>query len=211
MTFALAEIYPLATAITGSAASSPSSATAVVQVIGWAVAIAACGYAVTVDVRVRRIPNKLTFPLWIVGILFSLVTGGFAGLGEALGGMAIAGLPFFLLWMIGGGGAGDAKMMFAIGTWLGINNGFIAAVSVGVAGGMLSLAYAVGHGRLLISLMNTAWMTLTLPLVLLGPGRLQERQKLVPPSGDQPLKTPYSVAMLAGTCAAAMWVWTCAI
>jgi len=198
MTFALAAIDSLTTGAT-------------VKVIGWAVVIAACGYAVTVDVRVRRIPNKLTFPLWIVGILFSLVTGGFAGLGEALGGMAIAGLPFFLLWMIGGGGAGDAKMMFAIGTWLGINNGFIAAVSVGVAGGMLSLAYAVGHGRLLISLMNTAWMTLTLPLVLLGPGRLQERQKLVPPSGDQPLKTPYSVAMLAGTCAAAMWVWTCAI
>jgi len=59
-----------------------------------------------------------------------------------------------------------------------------------------------------ISLLNTAWMTLTLPLVLLGPGRLQERQKLCPPSGDRPLKTPYSVAMLAGTCAAAMWVWT---
>jgi hypothetical protein len=51
-------------------------------------------------------------------------------------------------------------------------------------------------------------MTLTLPFVVLGPGRLQERQKILPPSGDRPLKTPYSVAMLAGTCAAAMWVWT---
>jgi prepilin peptidase CpaA len=198
MTFALAAIDSLTTGAT-------------VKVIGWAVVIAACCYAVTVDVRVRRIPNKLTFPLWLAGILFWLVTGGFAGLGEAFGGMAIAGLPFFLLWMIGGGGAGDAKMMFAIGAWLGIDNGFIAAVSVGVAGGLLSLAYAVGHGRLLISLMNTAWMTLTLPFVVLGPGRLQERQKIVPPSGDRPLKTPYSVAMLAGTCAAAMWVWTCAM
>jgi len=198
MTFALAAIDSLTTGAT-------------VKVIGWAVVIAACCYAVTVDVRVRRIPNKLTFPLWLAGILFWLVTGGIAGLGEAFGGMAIAGLPFFLLWMIGGGGAGDAKMMFAIGAWLGIDNGFVAAVSVGVAGGLLSLAYAVGHGRLLISLMNTAWMTLTLPFVVLGPGRLQERQKIVPPSGDRPLKTPYSVAMLAGTCAAAMWVWTCAM
>jgi Flp pilus assembly protein protease CpaA len=189
-------------------ATGSASATAVAPLIGWIVVIAACCYAVTIDVRVRRIPNALTFPLWGAGIAWWLITGGFAGLGEAFGGMAIAGLPFFVLWMIGGGGAGDAKMMFAIGTWLGIDNGFIAAVSVGVAGGILSLAYAVGHGRLLISLLNTAWMTLTLPLVLLGPGRLQERQKLCPPSGDRPLKTPYSVAMLAGTCAAAMWVWT---
>ena len=198
----LAAIDQLAT--TGAAGASAHGA----PLVGWFVVIAACCYAVTIDVRVRRIPNALTFPLWGAGIVWWLVTGGFTGLGEAFGGMAIAGLPFFILWMIGGGGAGDAKMMFAIGTWLGIDNGFIAAVSVGVAGGILSLAYAAGHGRLLISLLNTAWMTLTLPLVLLGPGRLQERQKLCPPSGDRPLKTPYSVAMLAGTCAAAMWVWT---
>src|SRR5688572_13474610 len=95
------------------------------SIFAWAVVIATCAYAVTIDVRVRRIPNNLTFPLWLGGILFWLATGGFAGLGEAFGGMAIAGLPFFLLWMIGGGGAGDAKMMFAIGTWLGIEHGFI--------------------------------------------------------------------------------------
>ena len=134
---------------------------------------------------------------------------GLSGVGETFGGMAVAGLPFFLLWIIGSGGAGDAKMMFAIGAWLGIENGFIAAVSVGVAGGILSLVYALGHGRLLNSLANTMWMTLTLPFVLLGPGGIQERQKLVPPTAEK-LKTPYSVAMLAGTCAAALWVWSCA-
>jgi prepilin peptidase CpaA len=179
------------------------------SVINWGVVIAACCVAVSVDVRVRKIPNKLTFPLWIAGILWSVGIGGLSGLGETFGGMAVAGLPFFLLWIIGGGGAGDAKMMFAIGAWLGIENGFIAAVSVGVAGGILSLAYALGHGRLLNSLANTMWMTLTLPFVLLGPGGIQERQKLVPPTAEK-LKTPYSVAMLAGTCAAALWVWTCA-
>jgi prepilin peptidase CpaA len=209
MSFALAAIDQLHV-VAAATATGNSAAAVVAPLVGWTVVIAACCYAVSVDVRVRRIPNKLTFPLWLAGIGFWLVTGGFAGLGEAFGGMAIAGLPFFLLWMIGGGGAGDAKMMFAIGTWLGIDNGFVAAMAVGVAGGILSLAYAIGHGRLLISLLNTAWMTLTLPFVVLGPGRLQDRQKLLPPSGDQPLKTPYSVAMLAGTCAAAMWVWTCA-
>ena len=174
----------------------------------WAVVIAACCVAVSVDVRVRRIPNKLTFPLWLAGILWWCATAGLHGMGETFGGMAIAGLPFLLLWIIGGGGAGDAKMMFAIGAWLGIDHGFLAAVCVGVAGGILSLAYALGHGKVLNSLANTAWMTLTLPFVLLGPGGISERQKLVPPTAEK-LKTPYSLAMLGGTCAAAVWVWSC--
>ena len=174
----------------------------------WFVVIAACCCAVSVDVRVRKIPNKLTLPLWLAGILWSVSTGGMTGLGETFGGMAVAGLPFFLLWIIGGGGAGDAKMMFAIGAWLGITHGFYAACAVGVAGGILSLGYALGHGRLLNSLANTAWMTITLPFVLLGPGGISERQKLMPPTAEK-LKTPYSVAMLAGTVAAALWVWSC--
>src|SRR5688500_16928648 len=108
--------------------------------INWFVVISACCFAVSVDVRVRRIPNKLTFPLWLAGIVWWTATAQLSGLGETFGGMAIAGLPFFLLWIIGGGGAGDAKMMFAIGAWLGIEHGFIATVSVGIAGGILSLA-----------------------------------------------------------------------
>ena len=179
-------------------------------VVAWFVVIAACAVAVSVDVRRRCIPNKLTLPLWTAGIIVGLFHNGLGGLGESLGGMAIAGLPFFLVFMIQGTGAGDAKMMFAIGAWLGIRDAFLATVAVGVAGGVLSLLYALGHGRLMITLMNTAWMTVTLPLVVLGPGRLQDRRRLIPASGDQPLKTPYSVAMLAGTCAAATWVWICA-
>ncbi len=184
---------------------------ALLHSVGWIVVISACLAAVRVDVRVRRIPNKLTFPLWAGGILWWLAIAGWSGIGETFGGMAVAGLPFFVLWMIGGGGAGDAKMMFAIGAWLGLANAFVAAVAVGIAGGILSLAYAAGHRRLLISLMNTGWMMLTLPFVVLGPGRLQDRQKLMPVSGDQPLKTPYSVAMLIGTIAAAAWIWTCVV
>ena len=179
-------------------------------VVAWFVVITASLVAVTVDVRFRRIPNLLTLPLWVAGIIVGLFHNGLAGLGESLGGMAIAGLPFFLLFLIQGTGAGDAKLMFAIGAWLGIKSAFVAVCAVGVAGGVLSLVYALGHGRLLITLLNTAWMTVTLPLVVLGPGRLQDRRKLLPPSGDEPLKTPYSVAMLAGTCAAAAWVWICA-
>lgn len=183
--------------------------------VAWVVVIASCCVAVSIDVRVRRIPNVLTLPLWAAGLAWWAATQGFGGLGQALGGMAVAGLPFFLLWIICGTGAGDAKMMFAIGAWLGVEHAAVAVVAVALAGGLLSLGYAVAHGRLRAALVNTAWVTFTLPMVVLGPGRLADRQKLVPRSsggdvGGKPLKTPYSLAMLAGTCAAATWVWSCA-
>lgn len=177
--------------------------------LNWAVVIAACCVATIIDVRCRRIPNKLTGPLLLAGYAWWTLVRGFDGLGEAFGGMLVAGLPFILLWMIGGGGAGDAKMMLAIGCWLGINDAFLAAIATGLAGGILSIIYAKAHRRLLMAMANTAWMVMTMPLVLLGPGRIQDRQKLAPPSADGPLKTPYSIAMLAGTCAALAWIFVC--
>ena len=183
---------------------------AMAPLLNWAVVIGASCFATVIDVRERRIPNRLTFPLLLSGLLWALLAGGFSGLGQALLGMFVAGVPFITLWMIGGGGAGDAKMMMAIGAWLGASTAFIATLAVAVAGGFLCLAYAKAHRRLVIALANTGWMFLTLPFVLIGPGALSERRKLVPASSDVPLKTPYSVAILAGACAAAAWISLCA-
>jgi Flp pilus assembly protein protease CpaA len=154
-------------------------------VVSWGVVIAACAFATVVDVRSRRIPNKLTFPLLLGGAAWSLLTHGIlGGLAEALLGMAIAGLPFVVLWMMGTSGAGDAKMMLAVGAWLGAHDAFIGVLAVALAGGVLSIAYAVRHRRLLFA-------------------ALRDRRKI-------PVKTPYSIAILVGTCAAATWVFACA-
>ena len=177
--------------------------------LNWGVVIAASCYATVIDVRCRRIPNRLTFPLLLSGVIWALLSGGIPSLGDALLGMLIAGVPFITLWMIGGGGAGDAKMMLAIGAWLGPSNAFIATLAVAIAGGLLCVTYARAHRRLSGALANTGWMFLTLPFVLAGPGALSERKKLVPASSDVPLKTPYSVAILSGACAAAAWILIC--
>src|SRR4051812_29537661 len=75
--------------------------------------------AAVFDIRSRRIPN------WLVG--FGLVWGvsmntflfGLPGLKSALLGIAVASLIYFPLFLVRGMGAGDVKLMMAIGSLVG--------------------------------------------------------------------------------------------
>lgn len=71
------------------------------------------------DWRLRRIPNFLTAPMFVAGLLASVVYGGLAGLWSSLLGFGTGFGLLFVLMVIGGGGAGDVKMMGALGAWLG--------------------------------------------------------------------------------------------
>ena len=73
------------------------------------------------DLRTRRIPNKLTVPFFFGGLIYQVVFFGLAGLGDGLIGFAIGFGTLFVLWMIGGGGGGDVKLMGALATWLGMS------------------------------------------------------------------------------------------
>ncbi len=75
--------------------------------------------AAIIDLRYRRIPNGLSVAGLVVGILFRGATDGFAGLGDAAGAFAIGFGTLLVLWVIGGGGGGDVKLMGALSVWLG--------------------------------------------------------------------------------------------
>ena len=100
----------------------------------WGVVIGASLFAVVSDIRQRRIPNALTFPLLAVGLIWAACFGGLAGLLEALGACALLALPYVLLFIFVGGGAGDAKLMGAIGAWLGLRYGLVALCEGGGMG-----------------------------------------------------------------------------
>jgi prepilin peptidase CpaA len=76
------------------------------------------------DLRTRKIPNKLTLPAFALGLVYQFV---FHPHGETIWlSLFDAGKAFslgfgalFILWLIGGGGGGDAKLMGALSVWLG--------------------------------------------------------------------------------------------
>ena len=77
------------------------------------------------DLRIKKIPNKITLPVFGAGLLYQAL---FNQLGEGVGrpGLIDAAAAFaagfgmmWVLWMIGGGGGGDVKLMGALSVWIG--------------------------------------------------------------------------------------------
>lgn len=69
------------------------------------------------DIRERRIPNKLTLPVFFAGWIYQAVFHGWSGLGDAGLGFLVGFGVLFALWMVGGGGGGDVKLMGALSVW----------------------------------------------------------------------------------------------
>jgi len=105
------------------------------------------GAAVFTDVRTRRIPNWLTGA--IAGAAFGLAFGG----GPVTPMRALLGLVVGLALMlpghvIGATGAGDVKLMAAVGAVVGPDVIFRAFLYSAVAGGVLAIVVALRRGRL---------------------------------------------------------------
>lgn len=104
-------------------------------------------YAVFTDLRARRISNRLTYPTMLFGLIANGVLHGWNGLGQsAMGwaiGLGIMLVPFLLRAM----GAGDVKLMAAIGAVKGPEFVLIAALYACVAGGLLAVYYLVKERR----------------------------------------------------------------
>ncbi len=78
-------------------------------------------YAAVIDFRYWKIPNWLTVPLAGVGVVLRLVleSDRWAAVTDMALGFAIGFGILFVLWLIAGGGAGDVKLMGAVGIWVG--------------------------------------------------------------------------------------------
>ena len=73
------------------------------------------------DIRERRIPNKLTGLFFLAGLLFQVLVAVQAG-PRSLVSPVLASITALLIlggmWIAGGVGAGDAKLMAGLGMWL---------------------------------------------------------------------------------------------
>jgi prepilin peptidase CpaA len=100
------------------------------------------------DIRTRRIPNAVTLGSAAVALAFHAFDArSLDGLPGAVGWSAagwVVGLLLFLpLFLLGGMGAGDVKLLAAMGAWLGPGPVCWVAIYGSVAGGLLALPLVV--------------------------------------------------------------------
>jgi prepilin peptidase CpaA len=116
--------------------------------------LAACLVACVLDLRTRRVPNVLTATTAVAGVLFHLVWGGTGATIASLGGLAVGFALFFPLFALGGMGAGDVKLMAAIGAWIGPTDAAWTALYAAIAGGVMAVSVALARGYLRTALEN---------------------------------------------------------
>lgn len=105
------------------------------------------------DTTRRRIPNTLV--LWgsLTAIGLSLSPHGI-GLGSALVGGMVGFLCFLVIYLLRAVGAGDVKLAGATGLFVGHPDMLWVNLLILLAGGALSLVWAVMTGRLVATLQN---------------------------------------------------------
>jgi prepilin peptidase CpaA len=136
------------------------------EMIPFAVVLMAVIAAGVTDVRSFRIPNFLTLPLAISGAVFHVVVHGPTGLQNSILGLLFGGLVLMLLYLTGGVGAGDVKLLAAVGAWLGVPTIVYVFVVAALAGSLYSFALLFAQGRL-TSAVTTARVVLR-QLVVVG-------------------------------------------
>jgi prepilin peptidase CpaA len=91
------------------------------------------------DIKYRRIPNILTYPAGLTGLAYQTYTFGFEGLQFSIfgtfTGIGLLIIPYFLGIM----GAGDAKLLGAIGSYIGAKGVFISFLFTALSGGIYAL------------------------------------------------------------------------
>lgn len=99
------------------------------------------------DLATGRIHNALTYPAVLAGLAGALVLEGGPAFGEHLLALAVGFVPFFLLYLGGGLGGGDVKLMAAVGALGGyplVLNSMLSAI---LLGGLAAVLMVIWQSR----------------------------------------------------------------
>jgi prepilin peptidase CpaA len=169
-----------------------------VLIVPWALslALAACCLAAVTDLRARTIPNWLTLPLLLCGVLGHGLWWGFDGLWLSVLGCSICFVPGYFLFVRNALGGGDVKLFAGLGALLGPREGLELQLCAFALVALYALWSTAWHGRLGALLRSSCRATLH----LLAPARFAR------PSGVEyeSVELPMGVAILLSALAVAL-------
>ena len=145
------------------------------------------------DVATRRIPNWLTYSCLVGGLVFRACVGGWHGVWYGIAGALVGGGIFLVFFLVHGMGAGDVKLMAAVGCLAGLGQVAMIVLTSAIAGGVLAFAFMVFHRRVGHTLGNT-WELIRYHLVFGAQSHPEINLQ-----NPEAIRMPYALAIAAGT------------
>ncbi len=151
--------------------------------------------AAWIDGKELRVPNWITFPMVLSGLVYSTCVGGLSGLSAGLLGMCVGLLTLMPLYAVGGMGAGDVKLMAGIGAWMGWKVTFAAFCVSTIVGAIMAVIMvlwrkSLQHHYANFLLILSEWMVIRNPYEL---SRIAAERK------PTMLLLPYGIPICIGT------------
>lgn len=154
-------------------------------------------WAAWIDGRELRVPNWLTYPMALAGLLYNLAAGGLGGLGEGTLGLVTGLLCLMPLYAVGGMGAGDVKLMAGVGAWLGWEVTLTAFFVSTIVGAVMAVGMVL-YRRAAVKHWVNAQKILREWLTIRDPRKLSEIAAARKPSM---LLLPYGIPICVGSIA----------
>ena len=153
--------------------------------------------SVYTDVKERKILNIVVLPAMLAGLALNTISAGLDGLLFSLKGLGTGIGLLFILFALGGFGAGDVKLIGAIGSLKGTVFVLKAFAATGIAGGILAVLVLIKQKRLFATLKRIG---ISLYYFVGSVFKVNTLKSLDKAEYDESL--PYGVAIGIGTVAA---------
>lgn len=150
--------------------------------------------AALIDGTERRVPNWLTLPTILAGLAFSTWLDGLSGLGWSFTGFALGIAMLVVPYALNAMGAGDVKLMGALGAWVGPDLIVVSFLASAIVGGFMGVA--------MILWQKTGWQSLhRLQLAFGNLAAFRDLSAEVPGEYRPSTKLPYGIPIAIGSTA----------
>ncbi|MDY6790506.1 MAG: prepilin peptidase [Thermodesulfobacteriota bacterium] len=139
------------------------------------------------DITKKKIYNIQTYPSMALGLILGYAGGAGHGILMSLAGLFTGLALLFIIFLTGGMGAGDVKLLGAIGALKGTVFVLWTMFYTGLIGGMMAFALLIWKGRLLATFKNMVTL-------LRHPLKAHRMQK-----PEERIYLPYGVAISLGS------------
>ena len=162
--------------------------------------------AAVTDVRTLKVYNLLTVPLMVSGVAYHAVVNGGDGVIQSLCGILFGVGILLVPFLMGGMGAGDVKLLAAVGAWLGMPLTLYVFIASGIASGVcavLMIAFQKSFTEAALKL-QVMWFRMNSFVKHLGSDEWME--SVVPHENRRRRVIPYGAMVAFGILVTLIWV-----